>query len=41
MHIQKLLEGLSKFGIRIKVNALLTQEEIDQFLLQFDNQETT
>lgn len=41
MQIQKLLEGLSKFGIQIKVNALLTQKEINEFLLQFENQETT
>lgn len=40
-HIRKLLTGLSKFGINIKVDVLLTQEEINQFLLQFDNQETT
>lgn len=33
--ISDLLTGLSKFGIRVKVDVLLIQEEIDEFLLQF------
>ena len=34
-HMRKIVTGLSKYGIEIEVDALLTQEEIEQFLLQF------
>lgn len=35
--MQKLFSGLSKFGIIVKVDVLLIQEEINEFLLQFQN----
>lgn len=35
--ISDLLTGLSKFGIIVKVDTLLIQEEIDEFLSQFQN----
>lgn len=33
--MKKLFNGLSKFGITVKVDVLLIQEEIDEFLSQF------
>lgn len=39
--MQNLFDGLSKFGIIVKVDALLIQEEIDEFLSQFQNSALT
>lgn len=36
-HMKKLLSGLSKFGINVEVDALLIQDEIDEFLSQFES----
>lgn len=40
-HMKKLLSGLSKFGINVEVDVLLIQEEIDEFLSQFQNSALT
>lgn len=38
---KKLLLGLAKFGINVEIDALLIQEEIDEFLSQFQNSALT